>query len=664
MPAAASVMDETAAARRTLASVWYPRMRVLRLLTGHRAYFAAVVVTLALAVGANVLVVTLATALWARPRPVHDPDRLVVVMRDLDGGDNFQMSEAGLRRIEVEADFEAIAGQVLTAGDFGAFRPRVSIGSSGREVDVLAVTPNYFRVLGLRITGRDWFGTDDNATEIPAVVISDRLWTAEFDRRPQILGTVVSATPQPLRVIGVAPPGFTGARLGESADVWVPVHAAQCLSSLRRRPALKDPPLFAIARLRPWASLQSTLARLASTSLRSAASLHLVPIGKVFGAPDLRMVAFRDRGTVVVAAATAVLLLVSGCVSLFALVMAHYERRRQELSVRVALGAPRGRLVRHLAGELTIMVAAGASASVAIAALGIRLLPRVMLTDGVDLGRIDLSVDWLVLASALVVAVGTMASAAVQPLLRFSRATITAGLSSSSQTTTPASARMRQTTVVVHICATTIVLVVASVFLRTVAVAFSSGSGFDSRHTLFADVQAIPGYGMNEEEMARERAIGEDVVAEIRRIPGVEAVAYGPAPLGAERAHELGFARPIGIGSADRQQRFGWVSVDENYTSALGVPFLLSTPDRRTVGRHGAILSQTLSKVLSPRTTPIGRELIVGRTAFTVVAVIDVAYGSLKFGRPPAMFTTDFEPLRYSAELPLVVRACLSGSDS
>jgi hypothetical protein len=362
------------------------------------------------------------------------------------------------------------------------------------------------------------------------------------------------------------------------------------------------------------------------------------------------MVAVREGGAVVVTAVTAALLLLSGCVTLFALVLVHYERRRLELTVRVALGALRGRLLRQLCGELAVVIAAGAAMALLAAVVTIRLLPRVLMADGVDLSRIDFSIDWRVLGAGLAVAIATMMTAAAFPLARFSRATIAAGLASSSATATPSFTTTRQAMLALHIAATAIVLVMAGVFVRTVALGFSTGAGFDSPHTLFATVYAWSSLFVPDEvrtrESARLNAIADAVMAEIRNIPGVEAVVYGQAPLGAARTRELEFPQPLRAGSEEVSVRAGLMSVDENYISALGAP-LMPGSDAHAAGRRGAILTQSLSRVLFPDDTPIGKEVGVGNSRYTVVGVTDLAYGSIKFGQAPALFRTDLtQPLR------------------
>jgi MacB-like periplasmic core domain len=303
----------------------------------HGAYVAFVTTSLALAVGATLVVFTIVNALWLRSLPFPDHDRLVMLMSETTGSDE-SVTFGGLEAPDGWTAFEAVAGQVATSAGFDSLRPHVLIEQVGGAVETLGVTSQYFRLLGQPIRGRDFTRDDNRRGAEPVVIISDRLWARAFARRPDAIGAVVPAKPFPVRIVGVAPRGFEGARRGERADVWIP-------SNLVPRVAL-------------------------ASSGASALPENALPF----------------------------------------LVFARlYEGQTSSDAER--------RLVQNAVGEMDRRVAwlaaGGTAGALLIAFWSLRVLPALSLPGGVDLGRLDLSIDWRVLSVGLLTTVLTLVAAAI-----------------------------------------------------------------------------------------------------------------------------------------------------------------------------------------------------------------------------------------------------------
>ena len=201
--------------------------------------------------------------LWLRPRPVRAPNRVVVISN--------LPAAAGAARIDAieSADlaafdrlpiFDGVAGQVAPSGLMGDFRPRVVLNQVGHPVETLGVTARYFSVLGARVLGRG-FSSDDDRFGAPAVgIVSVDLWRHAFAGDPTLVNRIVRQIIHgPLQVIGIAPAGFHGARLGELTDLWIPRELVPRMSTLAV--GLADPsffdrlmPLVGLARLKPGVS--------------------------------------------------------------------------------------------------------------------------------------------------------------------------------------------------------------------------------------------------------------------------------------------------------------------------------------------------------------------------------------------------------------------------
>jgi putative ABC transport system permease protein len=182
----------------------------------------------------------------------------------------------------------------------------------------------------------------------------------------------------------------------------------------------------------------------------------------------------------------------------------HYERRRREFGIRLALGASRAQLARRLVLELTMVIGAGSAAALLSAWWGTALLPRLRLPGGLDLSRVDFSMDWRVAAAALGCCTVATVTAASWPIVRFTRSAPAGSLSTPTATSSRGSIRVRQVVLAGHVAASVAVLIGAGLLVKSVAIGFAQGPGFDDTRTLFVDVQSQPAYrGETEDEKAR-----------------------------------------------------------------------------------------------------------------------------------------------------------------
>ena len=201
---------------------------MIHLFKNHTGYVALTTGVLALAIGANLLVFSVADALWFRPLPVVDPDRVVTILQA-------RSTVTSLQAPALEIFGGAVAGQIVTTGLSEAFKPAITFPQVAQPLETLGVTPRYFSVLGISVRGRAFTDSDEQPGAEAVAIISDRMWARAFNRSPEVLGSLVAATPRPLRIIGVAPPRFGGARRGERTDLWLPTHVVRELAPERMR---------------------------------------------------------------------------------------------------------------------------------------------------------------------------------------------------------------------------------------------------------------------------------------------------------------------------------------------------------------------------------------------------------------------------------------------
>lgn len=600
----------------------------------HRAFFVMAIGVLGLAVGMNLVVFTVVNAVWLRSPVIADPDRVVVIP-------GLRYSIAGLSNDRLRVFEGGVAGQVDTSEARQVLEPKVVLSGHGRVLETLGVTDHYFDVLGVPVRGRAFEPADDLPGAEPVAVISDRVWARVFGRNEDVIGTVVGAEPAPLRIIGVAAPGFHGARRGEQADVWLtPALVHQFAPAGTTRPSV-----MILARLGPSQTIaavhQAMFDQLPEQerswyNTNGLSFVAPVPITKVFGTPNLRTVVIDEGSTVQVVAGLALLVLLGGCATVAALVLVHYERRRSEFAVRLSLGASRTRLATELLRDLTLVGVFGTATGLLVAGMGLAWLTSLSLSlpGGVVLGRLDLAMDWRVVAVGVSATLTTLLVAAARPLVQFTQGRLAGELITGGRGVSRSSQRVRQGLLAVQVAATMVVLVSAGLFVRSVLYGFYQAPGFDIGRTVFVSVY----------EQARLSPTGPDprggVAARNQRlrerlstIAGVEQVADGLPPIGPADRFVI---KTLRVGEVDYQFPVGLLRGDPAQSQALGVPLLAGrplSPADAAAAPAPALVTRSLAERLWPDGHPIGHVLRVPNSrfgSFEIVGVVgDYAFGSL-----------------------------------
>ncbi|MBP6771916.1 MAG: ABC transporter permease [Gemmatimonadaceae bacterium] len=571
--------------------------------------------------GLNLVVFTFVNALWLRPLPFRDPDRVVTIV-----GTKYWRIDAS-----IFSTFEAVAGQVATDGINGLQTLTVRLAQDGTPIDASGVTSGYFNLLGIPVRGRDFAASDDQAGAEPVAIISDRAWTGIFHRR-DLIGSVIATTPKPLRVIGIAPPGFDGARRGESTDVWIPsaivpelAHSAQEVTTLD-----------VIARLRPGDTVTDANQRFRLTS--QSRDAQIVPLSRVFGGPESNKVVIQDGGSFAVVGGLALLVLCGGCAALAAFLLVHYERRRLEFAIRGSLGASRAQLVLGLIGELSATAALGVLGALGLAWVGIRALPALRLADGIELARLNLSIDWRVVGCALAAIVASLGTAAWLPVARFTRQRYSRDLVGGSTTTASAdSQRIRQGLLTVLVSATVVVLIAAALFVQTVRHGFGGAAGIDGGQIVFARFR-VPSPSITDIKVLPVAAVAAKtnaLRAMLSTVSGVESVAVGLPPIDPTSA--VIAEPPVRVKAQDGEHslRIGRLTGSSELRATLNLPILAGRDLQQADGVGSpvpALLTQSVARRLWPTQNPLGQALVGQwpRGRLQIVGIVpDFAYGTL-----------------------------------
>jgi predicted permease len=392
----------------------------------------AAVLSLALGIGANTAIFSILDGLILRPLPVRDPASLVHVTDSVrrDTGEirvrawSYPVWEQIARNTDL---FEAATAWAFT---------RFSLASGGetQPVDGIWADGSFFDTLGVRAAlGRTLSARDDEpggGPEGAVAVISDGCWKRYFGSSPDVVGRSIRLNGVPFTIVGVTAPGFFGVEVGREFDVVVPVRTE---ALVRGRDSVLDSAstnfLSILARLKPGQSLDAAIGQLravqpqvrAATLEPSMRDQHLAsPFTLVPAATGFSNLRSNYRRPVVVLAAIVALVLLIACVNVANLLLARSIARQHELSVRLALGASRTRLVRHLLTESLILAALGAALGIIVASQTSQLLVSQLSTPD-NRVVLDVSPDARVLVFAVAAACVTALIFGTVPALRASR---------------------------------------------------------------------------------------------------------------------------------------------------------------------------------------------------------------------------------------------------
>ena len=456
-----------------LQDVWYALRQF-----GRRPGFAAVaVLSLAMAIGANSLIYGLVEGLVLRPFPYPDPDRLVAV------GVGFPRMSGDTNYVEVlspaeYADIRAVSS-FASAAAFDLGNRNISGGDVPERVFTALLLDDLFPVIGMPPQLGRGFTREELVPGGAAVaIISNRLWHTRFGGDPAIVGRSVRIGGQSTTVVGVMPPGL----LLIGTDLWMPWGG-------NRTAMPRNVRQFTVAgRLRPGASLAAANAELAALAARTDAanrsafreyegwSLTATPWAAALLA-DMRPAAFLLLGAVA-------LVLLIACANLANLFLARSTTRQRELAVRLALGANRWRIARHLLTETTLLALAGAALGLGIATLGMRgasaLLPA-------QLQMLDLhaTINARVLIWNLLLAVGTGLLVGVIPAVQATRTDPHESLKIDGRAGAGrGGGRLRNALVILEVAVSVVLLLGAGLLLRTFINIQRVEPGFEARGVL------------------------------------------------------------------------------------------------------------------------------------------------------------------------------------
>lgn len=611
----------------------------LRLMRKHPALSAIAAVSLAVGIGLNTALFALVDATLMRRLPVDRPEQLVDVYASETDGFAWHGSSYP-DYVDLRAGARALAGLVGYAPAMAA----VGSGDEARAMSVELVTGDYFQVLGVPAAlGRALSPDDDRPGAAPVVVISAAFWSAAFDADPDAVGRTLRIGARPYTIVGVAPAPFGGMNAPVlTPALWMPVAWVDDVQPVVLESSRRSPGATRLERRGVrWMFVKGRL-REGETAVGAAADLNgvmraleeaypgsnegfrvtVVPTGDVATHP---MIEGRLRAGAVSLLVLMGLVLLIVCANVAGLLLERASGRRREMGLRLALGATRGRLVRQLLAESTVLSLLGAAGGVALAwglleGLGAIRAPLLVPV------ALDLSLNGRMLGLSIAVALGAGVAAGLMPAWTGTRSSVLGALAGGAPTWSIGGRRWspRHALVTIQIAVSLVLLVMAGLLARNLAAASRADPGFSPEAVAAVTVGlGLVGYDGDEAARFLERA-----QERVRAMPGVQAVARASrGPL------SVNFTR-VGVGPAEWTEPEAttvplvpveMAVVGAGYFDALGVPVLAGRPFDDAVDAADsppvAIVNEAFARRFWPAGGAVGRRIRTGMGASTMEVV-------------------------------------------
>ena len=586
-------------------SWWHDLRFGLRTLERDLGFAIVAILTLALGIGANAAVWSIARAAVFRALPYGDSEEVLIVQRVDRDGKNGPISVAEFRDLrQRQRSFEsfALARQIVV---------NLSDDGEPQRLSCSTVSSDFLDALGIDLAlGRGFQASDDVEGAPRTVVLSHEIWQRRFSADPGILDRTLRIDGQTHEIIGVLPPHMgseilVGRPLGE---LLVPItHYFDQLDVEERASRLA---LWGVARLAPDTPLDAARDDLARISRELAGEFPSTnQDSRFFAEPVAEHVFARYRATIGALVAGALLVLLVACANLANLLLTRLARRRSELATRLALGASGRRVLRQLLTESLLLGALGGGLGLVLAGITLEVLPRYL--SGVEYlvrSRIDLPLAFLTLVAAVV----TSLVVCGLPSIRALRRGMIGPMASLRVRGSTRAHRLRWSLISAEVALAMVALVGAGLLLETMSRLNALDSGLDSEKVFCLDL-LVPQETFDDREswtgffdLALER---------LGAIPGVETVAATSS-----RPFD-GFFRTSPVMAGDRalpglgeHQDAIFQMISPGYFGTLGIPLVAgrgfeTTDDDRGNAERVVIISESVAKYFWPDHDAVGQQL-------------------------------------------------------
>jgi macrolide transport system ATP-binding/permease protein len=616
----------------------------LRMLRRSPGFSVLAILCLTLGIGANAAVFSWVEGILFRPYPaVAHQERLLALAgtaRGETGATSLSWPDfLDLQRNSTLFDTffaSKITGTTLSIGD----RAERTIGS--------IVSANYFDAIGVHpMLGRGFeAGEDSGRSAHPVAVISYQLWQGRFKGDPQIVGKTQRLNGVVHTIVGVAPEGFYGTFVGWGMQFWVPASMEDIFEAggykLEDRGARW---VEAYVRLKPGVTRAQAQAEISSFAKRLETDYPGTNRGRSVQLWPLRQTPFNNAGTMLptleIMLGVVFFVLLIACANVGNLLLVRSFARRHEMTVRLAIGAGRGRLLRQLLTEGTILSAFGAVGGLLVAHWCRHALVLLFPARAGVAMHLPGEIDWRVLAvSAGVCLVATLVVGLV-PALQSSKIDLAAALKADSAGVVGSRGRawVRSGLVVVQVSLSFVLLVGAGLLLQSLQKIRTSSPGFSTRGVIYTSVDLVSaGY-----DAERARSFQDELIERVKALPGVESAAFARmTPLGYGTYSSTPIAVDGYVAPPEEQPTVEYNEVGEEYLATMGIPFVSGREFTRADDERSAlvaVVNETMAERYWRGKNPLGERVQVkGRWMQVVGVAKDSKYESVREAPRPFFY--------------------------
>ena len=676
---------ETYRDQRTLPSVetFFRDLRYgFRMLRRSPGMTAVALLSLALGIGANTALFSVVDAVLLKTLPVEAPEQLTIFAWQ--AGRQFRLSGmSGTSNVDVppgqrglslfrhdvfeqmrESQAAATEGPLSDLFAFGPLREvTVKVGDGAEVINGQAVSGNYYT--GLRVQpslGRAITEDDDRRGAPPVVILSYQFWHERFNANRGAIGQQLRLNQQFFTIVGVTPPAFKGTlQVGFYPDVTIPLAAEPLVRGEGTLLGTATKPggvwwLNVMGRLKPGATYEQARESL-NNSFQAAALAAMPPPRKSSDAAQLepkdnpRLIAeagsrgMLDRrknyaptiyGLFIVVA----LVLLIACLNLANLLLARAALRRPEITVRLAVGAGRWRLIRQLLTESILLATLGGAVAVLFAFWFKRALTAFADNEaGLIPAGVELSLNWRVLAFSLAISLLTGVLFGSVPAWRATKLDLNTTLKKSGRTTGNIS-RLSKGLLVAQVAVSALLLVAAGLFIRTLHNLQRVELGFNHEHLLLFRLQPKQA-GYKDERLLR---LYQQLFDRLDHLPSVSGATFGSVELIANEYTSNDVLLPGEAKDSGAEHNTTREVIRENYFATMEIPFLRGRQFTAQDDQHApgvAIVNQTFQQKYFPDDEILGQRISVNNREVEIVGVVaDAKYQSQREAIEPLLYTT------------------------
>ncbi len=660
-----------------LDSLWQDLCYALRMLRKSPGFTAVAILTLALGIGANTAIFSLIDAVMLRSLPIHDPQQLLILewraAHEPSTGGSYNWSGCpGAPTIPAAPAggcsfsypmFEQLRSRQDIFSTICAFiaapQEHLSTNGSVSMANGFLVSGNFFATLGTRaILGQTLEPADDQPNSQPAAMLSYAFWKSRFGGDPSIIGKPILLEKTSFTVVGITAPGFTGIDPGLPVDVWMPLSSQTYVAPyFPKRTAANSTWLEVMARLNPGISrsqAQSALSVLFANATTAGSTAMFKPndsprIELISAARGLTSLRREFSQPLFILMACVGIILLIACANVGGLFLARASARRQEIAMRLTLGATRGRVARQLLTESLLTSLLGAALGIVIAYWSASALAAFLSANWYSSIDLDVRPDGLVLAFTIGVAVFAAVLFGLAPALHGTRVDLGPAIKGAASKPLALFGGRRlafgSVLVVAQVALSIVVLAGAGLLERTLINLEQMNVGFETDHLLLFSVDmTMAGHNMFDDRQVYQ--LDRNLQSRLATLPGVTSATYSMVPLLSGDLMTSDFKIPEAPASSAISTDM--LRVGPGFFETMRIPLLsgrtfTGADFKSSVTPQPAVINQSFAKKFFGNDNPLGRGVSYSNSTkadWQIVGVVsDAKYNSLREAIAPTIYT-------------------------